>query len=538
MPKQPELALAAPTPPTKAAPRVIWHFATNHLNLMFHLAAGLITGPRGLGAKYYRDPLSVAPGWIPLFDESIPAGAMAQATSEENYLQGVAAAVDLSKLTGAIQAFNQQAKLVSLLWPSEATGSEQVLFVPAPLPSDWIQAILFPSAEARMILRQQSADYANASVDAYKQKVQAKLFSTRDYSAWPPWPPESVPLPERDQGVHRVSAVGGFQALLLALGNRGEVLVECGACLAEPMDVNADQPEDPLLRALLRWVHGQEAPPEEDEVQSALVSRVLAAILNAKASADSPTGADDGQDLHQAVLDALDAEKSRLAEPRLQEALDRLIADLRGLLGLGDATLSELLKRHQRPPSRALLLYFLREKSTELLDIAHQQSLLTDQDLVVAAALFAAREGWLGLPNPLKETPGLAAAVTHRMAALAHHTHNSGIDLGAAPARVKPLRELWQPRDGVWNKRQHESALHLARTMGWQELLKTRISLGKGDYRLHIDGRGAHLVLDGDVKAVTTEVDQTQLFARLVSVSLPRKIEAEVRTLLINRPLA
>ena len=74
--------------------------------------------------------------------------------------------------------------------------------------------------------------------------------------------------------------------------------------------------------------------------------------------------------------------------------------------------------------------------------------------------------------------------------------------------------------------------LRLARGMGWQAVLKTRISLGKGDYRLQVDGRGAHLLIDGDIKAVTTEVDPDPLFEWLSKAAVPPKIEAAVRATL------
>jgi len=118
-------------------------------DLMFLLAAGLVTGPKGFGRKYYLDPLSVAPGWIPLFGERIPAGALTQASAEASHLQGVVAAVDLSALRGPIRALDGQGQLEDLQWPDGASGDEQMLFVPVPLPIGWLQAILFPSKEAR-----------------------------------------------------------------------------------------------------------------------------------------------------------------------------------------------------------------------------------------------------------------------------------------------------------------------------------------------------------------------------------------------------
>lgn len=75
-------------------------------------------------------------------------------------------------------------------------------------------------------------------------------------------------------------------------------------------------------------------------------------------------------------------------------------------------------------------------------------------------------------------------------------------------------------------------ALWLTRAMDWQGIVKTRISLGKGDYRLQVDGRGAHLLIDGDVKAVETEVEPKLLFESLAKAVIPPKIETTVRSAL------
>jgi len=106
---------------------------------------------------------------------------------------------------------------------------------------------------------------------------------------------------------------------------------------------------------------------DDDEAQTRILTRVLAAIVAAKVEADNTPGTWCAPDTYQAVLDALDAERQRLTEPKWQEALTRLIDDLKGLLGLGDATTSELLKRHSRPFSRGLILFFLRRHCDELL---------------------------------------------------------------------------------------------------------------------------------------------------------------------------
>lgn len=537
--EQPTLELTDPAESKAIAPRRLWHLVTNQLNLMYLLSAGLVTGPKGFGSKYYADPLSAAPGWIPLFDDAIPAGALAQATSEVGHLKPVIASVDLSNLRGPIQAVDLKSELRLLQWPEDARGDERLLWIPAPLPISWLQAILFPSKDARALVREQATDYANVPLDAYKQQVKARLFSAKSTL---PWPIDGLSPPARDQPLQHVSAVGAVQGLLFGLGNRGDALIAAARCLTRLTQTsiqtppgtpteNAVEPVDnPLLRGVLAWVDGESDLANAD-VQGRILARLLAAIVDAKTPVDGASAKEwCPPDTQQVVLDVLEAERQALAEPKWQEALTRLIADLKGAVGLGDATVSELLQRHSKPFSRGLILFFLRQRCDELL--AMEQPLLTDQDRVVAAALFGARDGWMGLPPELQAMPGLTAAITHRMAMLAHRPQATGLDLGPAPPRVQPLRELLTTDGERWSKRQHDGALALARGMGWREALHTRISLGKGDYRLQVDGRGAHLLLDGDVKAVTIDVDASRLFELLALSAIPAALDAKVRATL------
>lgn len=574
--------------PTKLTRRY-WHLATNQLNLMYLLAAGLITGPRGFGRKYYRDALGAIPGLIPLFAERIPAAVLQEAVAEGPHLRSVIGLIDLAALRGPVLTMAPDGKLCARDFPAALAGDEDMLLVPVPLPAHWITTLLFASAQHKAATQAEAAAYANVPLADYKQQVKARLFAGDALLAWPPSPcpaadlnPASPPLSSvtpdlsvvTDPSPGHISAVGAALALLLALGNTGGATAAAARALwalplaspdasAQPLPppgqkatlgVNSnanlkpsltthldaspsanlnpnpnatlgatlDASPDPILRALRRWA--LKAPETEtDGVQATLLQRLLTALVEA-AESIGPCPPDP----RQVVLGVLAEEATRLAEPKWRDALSRLGQDLRGSITLGDATISELLQRHPRPFSRGLLLFFLRERCEELLAFRHPA--LTAQDQVVAAALFAAHWGWMALPASLRAVRGLAPAVQHRMAALAHQQGATGIDLGPAPPSVLPLRALLE---GAPPKAARTAALRLARGMGWEnEVLTTRISLGKGDYRLTIDGRGAHLLLAGDVKAVSSEVDQAALLARVAVAELPARLDAELRALL------
>ena len=111
------------------------------------------------------------------------------------------------------------------------------------------------------------------------------------------------------------------------------------------------------------------------------------------------------------------------------------------------------------------------------------------------------------------------------MAALSHRLADTGFELGPAPARPKPLAELFA---GEWNARQRKAAVELARWQKWTDCLQTRVKLGAGEYALKVTRGGAEIVFPGEARAVETEVDRTRFSTRLAETSVDPKHEAAV----------
>jgi len=233
----------------------------------------------------------------------------------------------------------------------------------------------------------------------------------------------------------------------------------------------------------------------------------------------------DDPNLINTLLAFLDSIKTTL-DDKIKTALTKLSGDLRSIAGYADSTITEIFERHPKIFSRVMALFVLRQKSSERLEFRHP--LLRENDLIAAAILFAARDGWQGLPSDVRTQPGMNAAVSHRMAAMAHRLSKTGMDLGPPPPRPKPLRELFTPGSKGWTPNQKEAALLLARENKW-DFIHTRISLGKGDYQLVVNGGGVHILLPGEVKAVVTEVDLEQFFKKLPETKPSAKIEKKIR---------
>ena len=352
----------------------------------------------------------------------------------------------------------------------------------------------------------------------FKREVNVRLFSKANKL---PWPPTAAMLPDRDYPLDKPFAAGGIMAMLLHMGNLGDIGIQ--ACRLG-FDTGATDPStvtDPMIRELGTWLEKGSIPASADvlpklfwgAVDSVTACRFVGDVL-------SPIDA---------VLRYMEAVGRDLDE-RMKQGLSKLASDLRKLTGFADSTITELFERHPKPFSRVMTLFFLRENCSDLMEFRHP--LLTEVDYVGAAILFAARDGWLGLPLALRDIPGLQAAVSHRMAAMAHRLAGSKIDLGNPPARPMPLRELFVPGDKGWTLKQREAALLLARESKWSGSIQTRIDLGKGEYRIVIDGGGVQILLPGDVKAVVTEVDSERFFSLFGGTAISLKVEKKVRDFL------
>ena len=112
------------------------------------------------------------------------------------------------------------------------------------------------------------------------------------------------------------------------------------------------------------------------------------------------------------------------------------------------------------------------------------------------------------------------------MAQMSHRIAGTGLDLGEAPARVRPLRELFG--DGsAWRTGERAGALELARARKW-DCVHTRINLGPGEYRLTVKGGSTHIDLPGE-PGITPEVNRARFFDLLAGARLDPGAEAKVR---------
>ncbi len=493
--------------------------ATNHLNLFYMLSAGLLLPPSGFNGKHYQDTLGCFPGWIPLFLGSPSLQAITQSTAEARHLKPVLVEVSLVGLSGRILACRADGT-TAIDFPGQLDGFEDLLLIPAPLPTSRIKSIIYPTTADKRTCEADAGDYGNVPIKGFKGRSNKTLFTRGRQTRWPPI---GGPL-ERAAEVQSSLAAGGAMAMMLHFGNLGDLAVECCRSAFDPEGPSVTLPDDIPdgigLDKLREWMTTGCPPSTRRDGGAARRQDAWYAYVFWGAVEKLLEWVREGRvgDAEEVLLRWLTEAQTTL-DPRLQAGIGTLSADLASLRGLGSATASELFERHPTPTARALVLCFLRGDCAELLDFQHDA--LREPDWLMAAVLFGARDGWLGLPLRLRAMPGLAEAVSHRMARMAHCMAGTELSLGESPPRIRTLREL------LVLDQNSSAALRLASRQKW-DCIHTRVSLGRGEYRLVVAGGSAHVEMAGEPK-VDSRVDLSRFLGCLAASRLDPKAESKVR---------
>lgn len=410
---------------SRRKPKRIWHLVTNHQNMYYMLAAGMVMGPAGFRGKHYSDTLSDYPGWIPLFrnKDRIPSGALYQATSERKHLLPCIASFDLSDLSGPFRRLAQDGRMPDVTTPPARRKKDDlaVLFR-APLPLNLLSGISFRSSEDKHTFESNARDVSNVDLFPHRIEVDESLFSTVMDVTWPPSQRQGQLLEMDDDKPPALGqALGGVFTMLYHTANRsahGLAAYRLATGVASDKDSDLVQ-SAPILAELPNWMDGGEISGQAD-TGSRLFWGVIQSLVTAQAKKRPQTPVD-------VTLEYLDSQLEQLQEMEFRTRLERLIMDMRSCLGLGGGTVTELFEQHQGSLSRPLLLFCLREHCTDLLEFSHP--LLSDAEYLLAGILFGARDSWLQLPRELRD-PDLSAFVAYRMAEVEHRKLSDGFTLG------------------------------------------------------------------------------------------------------------
>lgn len=498
-----------------------WFLPSNHYNLMNWQSAGMVL-PNHSMDKYYSDCIEMAPGWIPVFLNRVPHQVRDAAASRSGHFALLE--IDISKFSGRAFSVASDGELKEMHLPLAGEQEVTALFIPAPLPATCVTGVTFETIDARDAYLVRSGEISTIPANAFPISICKCPVTADDFAAQSTWPPKAMPDALPPLAVASISAQGAAAALLFSFGNLNGAAVDACRLAFDACIDGLFSAESPFRKAVDQLMTSGNNPTIA-ELRSRLFWGVVERIIEPPDIDGKPT------DAGYAALHFL--EQASASEPSIAGKFHKLIDDLRGTSGLARYTHKELFERHPGPFSHALLLFFLRQHSDELLDFVALDFDVTVIDKIAAAILFASREGWQGVPQTIRETSGMYAAVSHRMAAASHKLADTRLDLGMPPARCQPLRELLTGNDRKLSKQQTEASISLARKLKWPDVIETRIRVGTGKFRLDVGNGGFDLILPGEVKAVESTVVSENLLSHLSQqVNVPVKVDLEIRKML------
>ncbi len=519
-----KIAVTPKKPRIRQEAALTWHLVTNHQNMLYMLAAGMVMSPAGFRGKHYSDCLNVYPGWIPLFRDKIkiPEDALSRATAERRHLLPCIASFDLSGLSGPVRMLSRDGRIRDLASPAARKRKDDIaMLVRAPIPTSLLSSINFRSPEDRQAFEGAANDVSNVDLFRCRVAVAESLYAFDTGVGWAATQPQEQLLSDDGDDFPAFGqALGGALAMLYRFANRSDLGLAAFRLAtggARDKDIHLAR-SDPILAELSNWMNG-EAVSGQADTRARLFWGVVRSLVAAKTQEHTQTPVD-------VALEYLDSQLAILQESELRPRLERLVADMRGCRGLGAGTITELLERHKGSLSRPLLLFCLRENCTELLEFSNP--LLNDAEYVLAGILFGVRDSWLQMPKELRD-PEVSAYVAYRMAVAEHLRCRDDFTLTSPPG-PKPLRELFTAPGSEGNSSQNGVALKLAKMCNWNDCVRTRITLAEGDYPDSFERNDLQLVLPGRVVASTEEVEVAIFLRRLGQwPPIDPKIEAEVR---------
>ena len=490
---------------------------TNHLNLIYMLAAGLVMPPAGFGEKYYSDTLECFPGWIPLFVDRVSKQAVEYSTKEASHLKICIVEFDLAGLVGQAMVLGTNG-LREIDLPKPLLGSDQLLLLPAPFPISRVVSIVFQSVDDKRECEAQAKDFNNVQIEYFNRRTNKSVFTKRTSNfAWPPY--GNGPI-ERTVTLQRPIAAGGAMAMLLLFANLGDMAVHACRVGFDPEEgATGIEDDHPFLIGLESWVRGrgQILSAPMDFAGSIDADRSLAClyweVIDRLAEWEQAGQSSNAESI---AIECL-SETSSSLPLALETDVIGLCETLTSLTEFCDATVSELFDRHDTSLAHSLILFLLREDCAALLDFESDR--LSEWDWLAAAVLFGVRDGWMRLPLRLRPGRDLLDAVSHRMACLSHRIDRTGFDLGNAPPRVLPLRELFKDSSRSKSKLKF-AAIKLATLEHW-DCIQSSIVLRSGQYEL-IGRNGSTVIRMSGEPKVSREIDHELFFNLLSGVRFDR----------------
>ena len=488
-----------------------WHFISNKVKLHHILATGLII--EHYGSIKHNDSTSNHTGWIPLFAENnITSG---------NENEDIIIKIDTSYFTGQVFAKTGLGELELKKSLNDLTSSNQEIYLRAPIPITAIAEIIFPNKESKNDFIDRASGYKNENLDIFILKVKKPPKKTllKSYSSQLP------SLEQYENLLDHVQVAAAMRGLHFKFANKhkdASDLYNAFYCQNDDANVVEDFNKEYILKEAPYWInHGKISSECENDTSKKYVVLFWNIVKSISNSSKNVT-------VHDAVINELVNAQDSMPDGKSKEALNTLTKDLIDIRTLATKNKDQLFEQHKNPFSRALIIFFVRDKVAEFVKFRDPQ--VTTTDLLVASLLFGAREQWKNFSTEVRGYSLFTKEQSTFMVNLFHARANTGIEIKPSSNTVTPIYNLLLGNSAIKSsaKKYRDTRVMVAEEMKWN-CIETKITLDKGTYPMVITGSGVEFTFDGIPKSIKTDVKIEEFKRSLAVDEITDIVEEKVR---------
>ncbi len=486
-----------------------WYFISNKVKLHHILATGLII--EHYGSIKHSNSTSDQAGWIPLFTENNISSGSAN--------EDIIIKIDTSSFTGQIFAENSLGELESKESFNDLTSSNQEIYLRAPIPITAITEVVFPNKDSKEDFIDRASGYKNENLDIFVLKVKKppKKILLKNYSS-------QLPSLEQDKNLlDRVQVAAAIRGLHFKLANKhkdASDLYNAFYCQNDDASAVRDFNKEHILKEVPYWInHGKISSEYESDTSKKHVVLFWNIVKSINNSGKDVT-------VHDAVINELNNAQHSIPDEALKKALATLKEDLIDIRTSTTKTLDQLFEQHKKPFSRALIIFFVRDKVAEL--VKFRDSQVNTIDLLVASLLFGAREQWKNFSTEVRGYSLFTKEQSIFMTNLFHAQTGTGIEVKTTAKNIKPLYDLLLGDNAIKSnaKKFRDTRVMVANSMGWDCI--TYKVLINGEFFTR-PGKTTELSANKDIFSVDAEV-QIDKFDQLLGVdTIKNSIEEKAR---------
>jgi len=447
------------------------YIVTNHYNLQTFLFTGVIHSYAQYYSDYYEDIFQQYKNWVPVYVNNIPEDAIEKARLENTI--PVILSVNLDGLPAPVRMISKNTEMMGDVLYFDDGLDAQLLLISSVLSIEIIEEIIFESSSDKKKFSTEIAQNGNTPSNWAKSKLKLdkkifkktkKAIDVEDFWKSPVYTPVATKELEVKLTFDASGRVG-LISLVYLLANFGDGYLNLfNKIIQKDYQLNGKEPIDYIIA----WVYGTKTS------KTPLFIKMMNALIQESYDCNGKKF-----DHHTLAINVIkkDLDEAVERDPKL-EAFYGDFLNLRNPKGL---SVPEYFEKYERPQHRAMIIFSLCDSAEDLLE--RQAEFYSVDEFIMAACLMGVMVSWVGMESSIKDIPEMAAYCNNMMAKIINEgkgeVSNSSV-IGAP----RPLLSFMSEQN-LKSKKINSVAIDIALDQGWDDCVKTTISLPTGNARIN-----------------------------------------------------